>query len=267
MKMIDVLKHINISDPLTGCLAIGVVVALSISLQLLSNKLIPLERFEAIHEVGGVYMSAVGTLYSVVLGMILVNASEHFTDARRYVGQEAEALIHVYSGADLMPISDKSAIKESIKKYVDGVISDEWELLSQGKSHENTRNLFKNIWKSIKSIEPVTENQKTIYQYIVSSFISAEEGRRERVNFSNYKITNIEWYTMIVGGIVNIAFTFFFSVRDSFAQSLMTGMVALMVSINLYAVFLLGDPYSGTREVPIDQFTFLQRYIAEGKDL
>ena len=265
--MIDALQHFDINDPLIGCLAIGVVVVLSISLQLLSNKLIPVERFEAIHEVGGVYMSAVGTLYSVVLGMILVNASENFTDARRYVGQEAESLIHVYTGADLMPNSHKPAIKESIKKYVDGVISDEWELLSQGKSHEETRNLFKNIWKSIKSIEPVTENQKTIYQYMVSSFISAEEGRRERVNFSNYKITNIEWYTMIVGGIVNIVFTFFFSVRDSFAQSLMTGMVALMVSMNLYAVFLLGDPFSGTREVSIGQFTFLQRYIAEGKDL
>ena len=72
---------------------------------------------------------------------------------------------------------------------------------------------------------------------------------------------------MIVGGIVNIVFTFFFSVRDSFAQSLMTGMVALMVSMNLYAVFLLGDPFSGTREVSIGQFIFLQRYIAEGKDL
>ena len=150
--MIDALQHFDINDPLIGCLAIGVVVVLSISLQLLSNKLIPVERFEAIHEVGGVYMSAVGTLYSVVLGMILVNASENFTDARRYVGQEAESLIHVYTGADLMPNSHKPAIKESIKKYVDGVISDEWELLSQGKSHEETRNLFKNIWKSIKSI-------------------------------------------------------------------------------------------------------------------
>jgi hypothetical protein len=44
----------------------------------------------------------------------------------------------------------------------------------------------------------------------------------------------------------------------------MTAMVGFMVAINLYAVFLLGDPFSATREVPIDQFIFLQSYIAEG---
>jgi hypothetical protein len=265
--MMDSLQHIDISNPFVGCVAIGGIVILAMGLQLLTNKLIEVERFEAIHEVGGIYMSAVGTLYSVVLGMILVNASEKFTEARKYVGQEAEALIQVYSGADQMPIAHRSEIKESIKNYVDGVIDDEWELLSQGKSHENTKVLFKKIWKALRSVEPTTENQKTIYPVMVSSFMAAEEGRRERVNFSNYKITSIEWYTMIAGGLVNILFTLFFSVRNSVVQSLMTGMVAFMVSINLYAVFLLGDPFSGTREVPVDQFLFLQKYIAEGKDL
>ncbi len=126
----DSLQHIDISNPFVGCVAIGGIVILAMGLQLLTNKLIEVERFEAIHEVGGIYMSAVGTLYSVVLGMILVNASEKFTEARKYVGQEAEALIQVYSGADQMPIAHRSEIKESIKNYVDGVIDDEWELLS-----------------------------------------------------------------------------------------------------------------------------------------
>jgi Protein of unknown function (DUF4239) len=262
--MMNAMQNIDFGNPFIGCIAIGIVVTLAVALQLLTNKLIAVERFEAIHEVGGVYMSAVGTLYSVVLGMILVNASEKYTDARRYVVQESQALIQMYSGADQMPISHRSAIKESIKQYVDGVIGDEWELLSQGKSHKNTRILFKKIWKNIESIEPITENQKIIYEYMISSFIAAEEARRERVNFSNYKITSIEWFTMIAGGFVNIAFTLFFSVRNSFAQSLMTAMVGFMVAINLYAVFLLGDPFSATREVPIDQFIFLQSYIAEG---
>jgi Protein of unknown function (DUF4239) len=264
---LDLLQQIDLSDPQIGCIAIVLVVALAIALQLLTNKLIAIERFEDIHEVGGVYMSAVGTLYSVVLGMILVNASEKFTDARRFVDQEAEALIQVYSAADVMPISNGTEIKESITKYVHGVIADEWELLSQGKSHENTRLLFKKIWKALRSVEPVTERQQIIYEAMVSSFMTAEEGRRERVNFSNYKITSIEWYTMISGGIVNIAFTLFFSVRNSFAQSLMTGLVAFMVSINLYAVFLLGAPFSGTHEVPLDRFLFLQKYMVEGRDL
>ena len=259
--MTEALEYIDISNPYVGFLMIGLVVALSITVQLLTDKLFPLEQFEAIHQVGSVYMSAVGTLYSVVLGMILVSASEKFTDAKRYVTQEADSLLQVYLGADQMPVSDRAAIKRAIKHYVNGVITDEWDLLSQGKSHENTKVLFKNIWDTIRSIEPITENQKTIYQSMISSFISAGEGRRERVNFSNYRITKIEWYTMIAGGIVNVIFTFFFSVKSRIAQTLMTGLVTFMVSINLYAVFLLGDPFSGTREVPIDQFTFLQRYM------
>ncbi len=258
---------ITFDNPLIGGISIALVIIISIVVQYFTNKLIDFEKNEAMHTVGGIYMSAVGTLYSVVLGMIIVNASEDFSTVRQSIGNEVEALLKIYTGADELPKSYSDRLKTTIKIYVDGVIDDEWDLLSKGMTPENTRRLFKNIWFSIRGYEPKTENQKIIYQAIVTSWTSAEEARRVRVTFDNYTITKIEWFIMIAGGLVNIAFTFFFSMRNSLAHALMTGMVAFMVSINLYAVFLLSDPFSGTKEVTLDQFLFLRTYISEGRDL
>lgn len=258
---------IELDDPWIGCLAIGVVIIASISVQYLTNKLVDIEKFEAVHDVGGIYMSAVGTLYSVVLGMTLVNASEDFSFARQTVGNEVEALLKIYTASDEFPTAIRARVKTTISRYVDEVVDVEWNLLSKGMPMSDTRLLFKDIWFSLRKFEPKTENQKIIFEATVNAYTSAEEARRIRVNFSNYKITDIEWVILIAGGFVNIAFTFFFSLRNILVQSIMTGMVAFMVSINLYAIFLLGNPFSGTKEIPIDQFLFLKTYMSEGRDL
>lgn len=258
---------IELADPWIGCIVIGAVIIASISVQYLTNKLVDIDKFEAVHDVGGIYMSTVGTLYSVVLGMILVNASEDFSFARLAVGNEVEALLKVYTASDELPTAIRTRVKTTISHYVDGVLDQELNLLSKGMPIGDTRLLFKDIWFGLREFEPKTENQKIIFEAMVNSYTSAEEARRVRVNFSSYKITDIEWVILIAGGFVNIAFTFFFSLRNVLVQSIMTGMVAFMVSINLYAVFLLGNPFSGTREIPVDQFLFLKSYMSEGRDL
>lgn len=259
--------EITLDNPWVGGAVIGLAVVICVWVQSLTNRLLSIEKYEAIHSVGGIYMSAVGTLYSVVLGMLLVNASEDFSEAKKSVGSEVESLLKIYTGADQLSPAYRSQVKSSIKSYVDGVIDEEWVTLSSGKTLDKTKLLFKNIWFSMRSFEPKTENQKIIFQAMVDAYRTAEESRRERVNFTNYKITHIEWFIMIAGGIVNIAFTFFFSLKSSIIHSIMTGMVTFIVAINLYAVYLLGDPFSSTRDLPLDQLLFLKAYISEGRDL
>lgn len=50
---------------------------------------------EACHEVGGYYMAAVGTLYAVVLGMAVSEASSKYDDARHFLESENNSLLEV----------------------------------------------------------------------------------------------------------------------------------------------------------------------------
>jgi len=80
----------NISDfslhnPWIGAIIIVVIVVLSVVIQLISNKWFSNDHFDNMQNVSGIYMSAVGTLYSVVLGLLLVDASDDFSNAKRYL--------------------------------------------------------------------------------------------------------------------------------------------------------------------------------------
>jgi len=96
---------------------------------------------------------------------------------------------------------------------------------------------------------------------MLTSFINAGESRRGRLNFAVYDIPNLEWFSLIVGGIITIAFTMFFSIEHLVGQAIMTAMVTFIVSLNLYLAFLFTTPYSGDVKVPKDALLSLQRII------
>ena len=248
-------------NPLIGALLILAVVALGVAIQLKSDNWFSNDEFDRMQNVGGIYMSLVGTLYSVTLGMIMVDASGNFSDAKRYVEHESKALRQIYIASEQMPQESKGAIKSSIHEYVEHILTSELNEMHNKEVISKSRLLLTNVWDSIKAIEPITENQKAIYSVFLEEIRDVDESRRARVAFSNFKITWIEWFCLISGGIINIAFSFFFNIRNKRAHALMTGMVTFMVSINLYAIFMLSNPYSGYLEIPKDGFIVVSEAI------
>ena len=97
---------------------------------------------------------------------------------------------------------------------------------------------------------------------MVEAFLNSSEGRSGRLNFSDYSMPEIEWLSLLVGGVVTIGFTFLFAVKSDRIQSIMTGLVALMVSLNLYLVFMFDQPFSGEIKVTPDRFVHLRDRIS-----
>lgn len=248
---------LSLINPWVGALLIIATVSISVYIQLISNKWFSSEDFEKMLNVGGIYMSAVGTLYSVVLGMLLVNASGDFSDARRSVEQESNSLMKLYYLSKGMPERYQPDISSSITEYVDHVLRFEWEKMPTKEIKFSTRSLIENIWNAIRKIEPENENQKAVYPYLIQAHGEAFDNRITRLEYSNFTITEIEWFCLISGGIAVIIFTIFFYVKHKIAHAIMTGIVAFMVSSNLYAVYMLSNPFNGFMHMPKERFEYL----------
>ena len=102
--------------PLIGELVIVSVVSISVTVQLLSNKWFSGDDFNNMQNVGGIYMSAGGTLFSVALGMILVNAPDEFSDAKKHINKESEGLLKVHAYVLQIPQRYRTDVATSIKK-------------------------------------------------------------------------------------------------------------------------------------------------------
>ena len=246
------LNDLSLQNPWIGAFVIVAVVVVSVVIQLISNRWFRNDDFEDIQNVGGIYMSAVGTLYSVVLGMILVNSSEDFGDAKRSVEKESEGLVKVHAYSRQLPQKYRHEVAQSIKVYIDHIINYDSIHIPDKKTRLTSRPLFVKIRSAIAEIEPETDKQKIIYQQMLEEFDKAGEGRRERFAFSSNNITWVEWLCLITGGIITIVFSFLFYVKNKFIHALMTGMVSLMVSLDLYAVYMLTEPFTSSMRIPTE---------------
>lgn len=238
---------------------VGTILILGISLLsvlglLVVRKYFDLEKLKSCHEVGGYLLSVVGTMYAVLLGLIVVDAMTKFQTARDVVEQEANSLADVFLLANSFPEEKCHKVRVICNDYVKEILTDEWPAMAQGKISTSARKAIVELMKEVMSFEPVTENQKAIYPIAVQEACQVWDFRRARTNMAQHGIPVVEWVVLIIGAIVTIVFTYFFGLSDARAQMAMTAMVSLLISLNMYLVILFGAPYSGDLQVNPDAF-------------
>ena len=267
-----IFPHLALDNYAIGIPLIALVVTLSILGQVLVKRIVGRESLVHCHEVGGYCFSIVGTLYAVILGLVVVDAATKYENAALIIEREAISLISVYTLVDQFKDTDSEMkIKRLSKYYLNEVLANDWNLMNEGKKNFKARNILKRLIDTIKIIEPITENQKVILPILLDKVLVIRESRRARYNQADYGIPNVEWIALLVGGLVTITFTYFFTVDNSKAQYLMTGIVALVISMNLYIVLLFADPYTGdfiVSRIPLIQAQLImdETYYGDGWD-
>jgi len=235
-------------------LLIGLGSILSVAGLLVVRRVADLKTLKQCHEVGGYLYSVVGTLYAVLLGLVVVDAMAKFELARTTVEQEANSLADVFILVDSFPEAKKKAVQGLCTQYADRVINEEWSLMDKGQVSIPARKTAIALMREITSFNPVTEQEKALYPIAVSEACQVWDNRRARTNFSSYGIPTVEWIALILGGIVTVIFTYFFGLENLKAQIVMTAMCSLLIALNLYLMLLFGYPFSGDLKVPPDAF-------------
>jgi hypothetical protein len=206
-------------------------------------------------------MAIVGSLYAVVLGLVIYDAISNFQSASLCVKNEAKALLAVYSMADQFPDNGKTDIKGLTTRYVEEVMNHEWALMDKHDFSQKARMTMWALLDVVKKIEPGNENQKALLPILMSEAMTAWSERCERLDKVDMGIPGVEWFLLLTGAVVTIIFTYFFTISVSRAQLLMTAMIAFLVAINLYVVLLFGEPFSGDLKIDTIAFNILTDYI------
>lgn len=229
--------------------------------QLLMRRVLGPERIRQCHEVGGYYLAIVGGFYAVLLGLIVYAAMDKFSRAESTVENEARSILGVYSLASQFG-EDGQAIRDSLARYTNEVVVNEWRLMREYKISLTARKIFIETIDRVKKIEPVTENQKALYPVMVSELINLWDSRRDRTKVTNYGIPGAEWALLILGAGITLFFTLFFTIDNQSIHLFMTGLIALLISASLYLVLLFGAPFSGDMRVSKMGFLVAQKIMS-----
>jgi hypothetical protein len=228
-----------------GLLIVGGGILASLGLVALVRAAFPADVLRRGHDATGNLLSVVGTLYAVLLGLVVVDAMARFEQAMDVVQKESNCLADIFLLAGRLPEPQRSRIQDLSRNYAYEVVELEWPLMAQARVSVEARKTALGMVRSLDDFEPSTESEKIVYPLLLEQMHDFWDHRRERANTAEYGIPVVEWTALIVGGAVTILFAGLFSVENNRLHMLLTALAALVVALNLYLVSLFGYPFAG----------------------
>ncbi len=235
----------------TGSLLILTFIALSALGVFFVRRIKGIRKLTSHHEVMGYFFPLAGSIYGVLLGLVVVNSISLFETARNTVNAEATDLVSIYTLANSLPSLERETIHALCKNYAHAVIESEWNTMDKGLHHPKARiyviNLFETILKS-------TDRGNNLGQAFLENTQSLWKNRRERLDVSARTIPEIEWLALCVGGILVVLFSYMFVMDSLMVQLAGTTILATMIALNIFLVLLFGSPFSG--DLRVSDFPF-----------
>jgi hypothetical protein len=235
----------NIPAWLTLALTVVVCVGISIGGLLLVRKNVELATLEAHHEVAGFILAVVGVVYAVLLAFIVIVVWQQADASRTDADREATVLLTTYRDANALAEPGHD-VRPAIRRYADLVVNAEWEEMAEHHRESRTADQALNeIWTQFRAQEPQTHSDEAFYDDAVTSLHEVSELRRTRIADSGAELVGVLWAVLIIGGVISIAFTYFFGVHSLAAQILMVSALAALVGLVLAVIVSLDLPFTG----------------------
>jgi len=214
-----------------------------------TRRLFPVEALQDGHDSTGALLAIVGTLYAVLLGLIVVDAMIRFDKACDCVQMESNSLADIFLLADGLPEPYRNNIQESCRTYAKQVVELEWPRMEQAQMSVEARMTALSLAQSLRGFEPVTEAHKIIYPSLLEQIRQLWDRRRDRAGSAEYGIPVVEWVALVVGAAVTLFLGSLLHVGNRRLKLVVTAMTALVIGLNLYLICLFGYPFAGELSV------------------
>ena len=233
-----------------GPLTVLAGVAIAVGIVTLVQRCFDRRVLEAGLGATGNLLAVVGTLYAVMLGLVVVDAMVRFERAIDVVQAESTSLADIHLMAERLPAEFRKRVQGACRAYAVAVVEREWPSLAKaGEPDIEARRAGLAVMRSLDGFEPSTESEKALYPMIVAEMQQAWDQRRERISTAHYGIPAVEWVALLLGALVTVTLGGLFPVEHVRFHALLTAMAALVMVLNLYLVSLFGYPFSGDLRV------------------
>ncbi len=246
----------QIDSPIMGLLVVVAANAVAIAGLLATRRM--LRRLDMIshHEVGGFMLTVVGTIYAVILGLIVIDSLAKFQLARQTTEREANALGTLVLLANHMPPDARERVHGLAVAYADLVMNREWPMLDFGRSDPETQSTLLRLIESITEFDPQPGRQQATYEAALLAVGDFWNARRYRIVTAAQSFlakrrvvpADRRWHDH------RSAFADFFKLDHTRVHVAMTSRSRRSSRLNLYMVLMFGYPFSGDVKVSSDSF-------------
>jgi len=242
-------------------LIITAVVVATILGQIVVHKLVSTEQLAAHQGIVEAMLGVVGTLFSVLLGLLVANAIGSYHDVTLQVSGEANGLADVFRLARGLSDVDRPRIRQLCRQYGNIVVSEEWPMMRQKRTDPRAWDAYQQLWEAVVAVQPQEDRMNNLQQAILAAMQTLGENRRVRAVVCAAELSPLLWVVILFGAVITIAFTYFFTSKLGVLHTLMTALIAVSLGLNIWLLAAYSAPFSGELQIKPDMFELLQKQV------
>jgi Na+/melibiose symporter-like transporter len=208
-----------------------------------------LEKLAENNEVAGFKFAVVGVLYAVLLAFAIIVVWERFSDAENNVAREAGAAATIYRLSQGINGQPGIALRGALTNYVRAVISEGWPAMERGSASISAGEALDSVYKALLTFESPERRDTALVSEILHQLDTITEMRRARLSAAEGLVPGLIWTILFGGAVITIAYTFFFGIKNLGAQTLMTGMLSIIILSGLLTAIVIDQPFAGVVKV------------------
>lgn len=236
---------------LSGIIIIGLGTALSMCGPSLVRRYVALEKLTAHNEIAGFKFAAVGVLYAVLLAFAIIIVWEKFNAAETDVVREAGAAVTIYRLSDGLGGKPGAELRAGLSNYLRTAIAEDWPAMERNEvgGSRAARRALNDIYAKLLSSGGGERPGDPVLSEILYQLDQMTQARRARLVAAEGAVPDILWFILFGGALITIVFTFFFGTQNLRAQTLMTGLLALLIFSELLIIITIDRPFTGSVKV------------------
>jgi hypothetical protein len=220
-------------------------------LHLVRKKYSP-EVLKENHEVAAIIFNAFGLFYGVMVAFVVFVTWGGYDEATKNLQMEASEAMDIFRSAEGFPDPVNKIIQQGLRDYVASVYNDEIQRMSQGDisvfsggAHTQLRRLFYQM--DSKSIP-----NRELYAETLRCLNNLAQYRRLRIFAGNNTVPPVIWLVLLFGGVITVAYTYFFGMKNIRAQYMITTALTVTITLILFLIYVLDHPFTGASRVSLE---------------
>lgn len=210
------------------------------------------------NDVAGYLFSAVGVLYAVLLGFVVVVVWQKYDGTVANVESEIDAAGDLYHFVDGYPTAERRRIRTDIANYARTVISVEWPAMARNQDVPDAAlKVIEDAAYQVDVFSPRDLREANAQQAAMRSEQNLFDARRQRLIQTEPAVPGILWFALVAGALAMVAFCYIFGVESRPAQLLMTAMLVGLIGILFVVVYEFAGPFSGSVTISSEGWTYL----------
>jgi len=255
---------VNVGDLVAEMAIVVVVVAFFVMVHAFIQQRLRSEMLRRHNDVAGFLFSAVGVLYAVVLGFVVVVVWQKYDDSVSNVENEVDAVGNLYHVVDAYPPAIRDRIRSGLVDYSKTVARLEWPAMERGEEIPALGSQqLENVTYAVDTFGPTNLKEFAAQQAAMAAEQRLFDARRSRLIEAVPAVPSVLWFALVVGALAMVAFCFIFGVENRPAQLMMTAILVGLIGILFVVIAEFSTPFKGSVRISNDGWVYLQQRLPD----